>query len=89
MQDIKKMVETYSHAELEKCVEAQVSTGTNACFTGSTTEETMSVLSKASYVKQLLEEGKVDSVIDGIRKLAGSIRQLQQNEPTASDSAGE
>ena len=89
MQDVKKMIETYSHAELEKCIEDQISTGANACFTGSTAEETMTVLSKASYVKKLLEEGEVDSVIDGIRKLAGSIRQLQQNEPKASGSSAE
>ena len=78
MKEVRELVETYSHAELEQCIEEQISSGVNGCFTGSNTEETMSVLSKASYVKQMMEEGKVDSVTDGIRKLAGSIRQLQQ-----------
>lgn len=85
MQEIRKMIETYSHAELEKCTEEQVASGTNICFTGSNAEETMTVLSKASYVKRLIEEGKVESVTDGIRQLAGSIRQLQQNVKNPSD----
>ena len=86
MKDIKTMVETYSQAELEKCVEEQIKSGTNFCFSGSTSEETMNVLSKASYVKQLIEKGEVDSVTDGIRKLAASMRMLQQNVMNPSDS---
>ena len=85
MQEIKKIVETFTHAELEKCINDQIASGTNVCFTGSDAEETMTVLSKASYVKKLIEEGKVDSVTDGIRQLAGSIRQLQLNVKNPSD----
>ena len=79
IQKIKELVETHSYVELEKCIEQQISSGRNTCYTGSSDEETMNVLSKASFVKQLVEEGKVESVTEGLRKLAGTMRSLQQN----------
>lgn len=79
MQDIRKLAEKYSHAELENCIEQQISEGSNACFIGHTPEETLNILSKASYVKQQVEEGKAPSILDAIRKMAASMRSLQQN----------
>lgn len=79
MKEIRDLAEKYSHAELESCIEQQISEGSNACFIGQTPEETMNVLSKASYVKQQVEEGKAASILDAIRKMAAGIRSLQQN----------
>jgi len=79
MKDVREMAEKYSHKELEQCIEDQLKSGNNTCFTGSTVEETMNVLSKASYIKQLVEEGKSESIMDGLRKMAASIRSLAEN----------
>ena len=79
MQQIRELAEKYAHAELEACIDVQLAEGRNACFNGETAEETMNALSRASYIKRMLEEGEIQSVTDGMRKLAGSIRSLQQN----------
>ena len=79
MKEVREMAEKYSHEELEQCITDQLKSGSNSCFTGSNVEETMNVLSKSSYIKQLVEEGKSESIMDAIRKMAASIRSLQQN----------
>ena len=78
MQEIRKLAEKYSHAELENCIEQQISEGSNTCFIGQTPEETMNVLSKASYVKQQVEEGKTASILEAIREMAARMRSIQQ-----------
>jgi len=76
MKEIRELVEKYSHVALEAAIDQHIREGTNPCFTGETDEETMAILSKASFVRKLMDEGKADSVTDGIRQLAGSIRSL-------------
>ncbi|MFC1501830.1 hypothetical protein ACFL6A_00290 [bacterium] len=81
MKDIRETAEKYSHAELEACIEKQIREGSNSCFTGENPEETMAVLSKASYVKKQVEEGKADTILDAVRQMAASIRSLGKNAP--------
>ena len=79
MKDIREMAEKYSHSELEACIQQQIEQGSNDCFKGETPDETMAVLSKASFVKKQVEDGKAGSVLDGVRQMAASIRSLGQN----------
>ena len=78
MQHVKQLAEKYSHEELEKCIADEINNGKNVCFTGETEEDTMNTLSKASYIRRLVAEGKAENVLDGLRKLAAQIRSVQQ-----------
>jgi len=78
MQHVKQLAEKYSHKELEKCIAQQIKDGKNACFTGETENETMNTLSKASYIKKQIADGKAENVLDGLRKLAAQMRSVQQ-----------
>ena len=74
MKKIKELAEKYSSEELEKCIDQHLREGQNVCFFGTDDTETMNKLSKASYIKQLVEKGESENVTDAIRKLASSMR---------------
>ena len=78
MNAIKRLAEENSSAELEGFIDDHLKEGSNAGYVGANDEETMNVLSKASYIKGLIEKGEVQNVNEGIRKLAGTMRGLQQ-----------
>ncbi len=78
MKDIKRLANDYSSAQLEAYIEQHLEEGTNPCFVGDDDEDTMNVLSKASYIKQQLEQGTVADIKEAIRKLAAEIRAVQQ-----------
>ena len=77
MQKIRELAVKYTHKELEACIDQQIKEGSNACFMGATTEETMNTLSKASYINRLIDSGKARDVVDGLRQLAASMRSIQ------------
>jgi hypothetical protein len=77
IQVVRELAEKYSHDELEKCIDQQIAKGTNPCHCCETTEETVNVLSKASWVKKQIEDENCQSVTDAIRKLAASMRAVQ------------
>ena len=78
MKDIKRLATEYSHEQLEAYIEQHLEEGTNPCFVGEDEEDTMNVLSKASYIKSQLERGAVTDIKEAIRKLAAEIRGVQQ-----------
>ena len=49
IQTIRELAEKYSHAELEACIDEHISEGKNACWCCDSAEETVNILSKASY----------------------------------------
>lgn len=79
IQHVRVLAQEYTHQELEKCIDQQIVEGSNTCFSdGENAEETVNVLSKASWVAKQVEEGKSTDVVDALRKLAASMRQVQQ-----------
>ncbi len=78
VKDIKNLATHYSHAELEGFIEQHLEEGTNPCFVGEDDEDTLNVLSKASYVKSQLENGTVKDIKEAMRKMAAEIRAVQQ-----------
>lgn len=78
IQHVRELAEKYSHDELERCIDQQIMEGTNSCQCCETAEETVNVLSKASWIKKQIEDGHCQSVTDAIRKLAASMRAVQQ-----------
>ena len=78
VKDIKNLATTHSHAELEAFIEQHLEEGTNPCFVGEDDEDTLNVLSKASYIKKQLEDGTVQNIKEAIRKMAAEIRAVQQ-----------
>ena len=78
IQTIRELAEKYSHAELEACIDAHVSEGKNVCWSCDSAEDTVNVLSKASYMKRLLESGKAGNLQEAMRVLAKSMRSIQQ-----------
>lgn len=79
MQAVRELAERYSHQEIERCIEQQITGGKNDCHAGESPEETMNILSKASYVRRMVETGKAKDVTDAVRQMAGKIRSLQKN----------
>lgn len=78
IQTIRELAEKYSHAELEACIDEHISEGKNACWCCDSAEETVNILSKASYMKRLVETGKAESLQEAMRILAKSMRDIQQ-----------
>lgn len=80
IQHVRELAEKYSRDELEKCIDQQLGEQSNACFAGGDDIETMNVLAKASWIREQLESGACESLTDAIRKLAASMRNVQQAE---------
>ena len=78
IQQVRELAEKYTHAQLEACIDEHIRSGKNSCGVSGEAEEVMNILSKASYVRQMIEEGKAENLTDAIRKLALSMRNVQQ-----------
>lgn len=78
IQTIRELAEKYSHAELEACIDRHIAEGKNDCWCCESAEETVNVLSKASYMKRLVETGKAGNLQEAMRVLAKSMRSIQQ-----------
>ncbi|HDQ45822.1 MAG TPA: hypothetical protein ENN17_10060 [bacterium] len=75
---VRELAEKFSHDELERCIDRQIGEGTNPCCLCSTAEETVNILSKASWVRKQIETGTSPSLTDALRKLAASMRRITQ-----------
>ncbi|NQT27766.1 hypothetical protein HQ585_20585 [candidate division KSB1 bacterium] len=78
IQHVRQLAEKFSHTEIEACIDEHIKEQSNACFVGADDTETMNVLSKASWVKHEIETGAVENLTDAMRKLAASMRAIQQ-----------
>ena len=75
VQAIRQLAEKFSVNELELCVDDQLNNHNNLCYRGSSEEETIDSLSKASYIRQLMDDENL-TLNDAIRKLTRTIREL-------------
>ncbi len=66
----------YNAAQLDGCTDAQVASGSNVCFIGSSHEDTVNVLAHAAFVKRQMEE-KGWSEAQAMRDLGVRIRRAQ------------
>lgn len=80
IQHVRQLAEKSSHAEIEACIDQHIREHTNRCFVGADDTETMNVLSKASWVKHEIETGAAENLTEAIRRLAASMRAVQQTE---------
>jgi len=78
IQHVRQLAERHTQEEIEACIEQHIREHTNACFTGADDTETMNVLSKASWIRQQLESDECETLTDALRKLAASMRAIQQ-----------
>lgn len=76
IKEIKKLALRFSPEQLDTCINQQISEGSNVCDVSGTTEEVVNELSKAEYVRQLMEQGV--SLTDAVRILASKIRGFHQ-----------
>ena len=75
IQAIRRLAAQFSSNELEVCINNQLKEHNNVCYQGSSEEETIDSLSKASYICQLMKQDNL-SLNEAIRKLGQTIRDL-------------
>jgi hypothetical protein len=73
-QDLKKLVDKYSLAQIIGCIQHQLEKGENMCEITDTTDEIITVLSKAEVVRELMDQGM--EFHDALRELARRIRKV-------------
>ncbi len=81
--EIRHLAKTFTPDEIEQCIEQQIQEGTNICDTSGPTEKVINELSKAGFVRELMDKGV--SLSDAIRELASRIRRVQKGFEQASD----
>ncbi|MBI3772754.1 MAG: hypothetical protein HY272_08665 [Gammaproteobacteria bacterium] len=74
--EIRILAQRFSSKELEACIGDQLQKGGNVCEPSGRTEEIVSILAKAEFVKALMEKGFTQS--EAIRELGRRIRAAQQ-----------
>ncbi|MFN3739430.1 MAG: hypothetical protein ACK4TF_02000 [Thermodesulfovibrionales bacterium] len=73
--EIKELAKRFTPEEIEGCIAEQLETGKNICLRNESTEKIISELSKARFVRDMMERGY--SLTDALRELARRIRQIQ------------
>jgi len=73
--EIKELARRFSPEEIEGCITQQLETGENICLKDESTERIINELSKARFIRDLMEQGY--SLADAFRELARRIRQIQ------------
>lgn len=79
--ELKKLAEKYSLSQLESCINQQLEKGENACDLADETDEVITELSKATVVRELMDQGMRFS--EALRELGRRIRAIyaQTEEP--------
>lgn len=54
---IRELASSFSYEELEGCLNSQINSGRNSCLVGHESDETIGILSKSSYVRELMRNG--------------------------------
>jgi len=73
--EIKELARRFSPEEIEGCITQQLETGENICLKDESTERIINELSKARFIRDLMDQGY--SLADALRELARRIRQIQ------------
>jgi hypothetical protein len=75
IKSIRELAQKYTAEELEACIEDEIGLMKNACYLGDSPEETVDSLSKASYIRQMMDRENLP-LNEALRKLAQTIRGL-------------
>ncbi len=75
IKEIKELAKKFTAEQLEGCISQQIQKGDNICLRGVQTEEVINELSKAEFVRDLMDRGM--SMSDAVRELARRIRLVQ------------
>lgn len=73
---IRELAGKYTAEQIEGCIARQIDTGENVCLADGTGEASVSELSKADVVSELMDKGM--SLADALRELARRMRLVQQ-----------
>lgn len=74
--EIKEIANRYTPEEIEGCITQQIETGRNICLTDATSQRIINELSKASFIRQKIEEGM--TLPDAVRELAERMRRFSE-----------
>ncbi|GER93874.1 hypothetical protein A45J_1631 [hot springs metagenome] len=75
IKEIKELAKKFTPEQIEGCISQQMHEGTNVCDISGTTEQVINDLSKARFVRDLMD--KRMSMTDAVRELAKRIRLVQ------------
>jgi hypothetical protein len=76
IEEIRELAKRFMAEEIERCIDQQLQKGENICFTDGPSEHIINELSRAEFVRGLVEKGA--SLTDALRELARRIRQVQK-----------
>lgn len=79
VREIKELAKRFSPEQIEGCITQQIDTGRNVCMRNESTAAIIDELSKAAFVRRLVEEGQ--GLGDALRELARRIREIQKEKP--------
>jgi hypothetical protein len=84
MRQVRELASRFTADELERCLDAEITSGDNLCAHDGSLEEIVSTLAEAEFVRDEVEHGV--PLQDAIRALARRIRAVQQgHDPTPPD----
>lgn len=76
IREIRKIAERFTPEEIEGCITRQIETGKNICIESEATDKIVNELSKAVFIRELMEQGM--TLADSLRELARRMRRLQE-----------
>lgn len=76
IQEIRELAAKYTPEQIEGCITQQIETGVNVCLRDESSERIVNELSKAQFVRLLIEKGV--SLPDALRELARRMREVQR-----------
>lgn len=74
--EIRKLAKKFTPEQIENCITQQMQEDTNVCDISGSAEYVINELSKAGFVRNLIDKGM--SMTDAVRELAKRIRLVQK-----------
>lgn len=74
--EIRELAARYSAAELDACLNAEITEGVNACHVEGDVGDVVNTLAEAEFVRERVEDGA--SLPDAVRELARRMRAVQE-----------
>lgn len=76
IKEIKRLAKQFNFGQIDSCINQQLKKGSNDCDITGSTDYIINELSKAEFVRQLMDNGV--SLTDAVRELANRIRRFHQ-----------
>jgi hypothetical protein len=76
IKEIKELTKRFTPEQIEGCITQQIETGENICLRNESAERIINELSKAEFIRDLIDEGM--SLADALRELARRMRLVQK-----------